>query len=644
MRTFTVLGPSGSGKSTLVRHLAELDGETAATDSVGALALTAFSFMGEDWCAIDLPGGSEAGALAPGALMAADAAVICVPPDPEAAMLAAPALRAVAAARTPALIFVNQMDAPAGRVRDIVAALQDYCGQPIVLRQIPIREGGQVVGAVDLISERAWRYRPGAPSTLVELPADLAEREAEARGTLLEHMSDFDDALLEELIEDRAPPADAIYGIAARELAETVVVPAFLGAAQHRNGLMRLMKALRHEAPPVAAVNARLGADALRAVTFQAETRKHLGKVVALRALGDGVATGSQLAGGNIGGLQAVGGGTISTLAPGVIGLAVKSDHLPAQGLATPAAALPRPDWATPPPPMLARVPIPASEQEETRLATALARLQDTDPLLQTASEEETGQTVLRLQGHLHLRRVLADLKDDFGLSVEVRPPHPVWRETISRPTEVKYRHRKQSGGAGQFADIAITIRPLPRGQGFAFDEVVKGGAVPRNYIPAVEAGAREALGRGPLGFSVVDVAVTLTDGKHHAVDSSDHAFRTAARMGMRDGLAQAGPLLLQVIEAVAIHVPSSASGGLAPLVSGLKGQVLGFDRDPAFRGWDIFRATMPATAIEELAQALASATQGTAWLETEFDHFEEVYGREAEAVSKARLETLAHH
>ena len=643
MRTFTVLGPSGSGKSTLVRHLAELDGGATKTEGVGALALNTFSFMGDDWCAIDLPGGSEAGALAPGALMAADAAVICVPPDPGAAMLAAPALRAVAAARTPALIFINQMDTPAGRVRDIVAALQEYCSQPIVLRQVPIREGGQVVGAVDLISERAWRYRAGEPSTLVELPADLAEREAEARSELLEHMSDFDDALLEELIEDRAPPADAIYGIAARELADSVVVPAFVGAALHRNGLMRLMKALRHEAPPVAALAARLGVEGLRAVSFQAETRKHLGKVVALRALDDGVTTGSTLAGGNLGGLQAVGGGAVSTLSPGAVALAVKSDHMAAQGLAAPGSALPRPDWAAPPPAMLARVPLPATEQEETRLATALARLQDTDPLLQTATEEETGQPVLRLQGHLHLRRVLAALKDDFGLTVEVRPPHPVWRETISRSTEVKYRHRKQSGGAGQFADIAITLRPLPRGEGFAFDEVVKGGAVPRNYIPAVEAGAREALGRGPLGFPVVDVAVTLTDGKHHAVDSSDHAFRTAARMGMRDGLAQAGPLLLQVIDAVAIHVPSATSGGLAPLVTGLKGQVLGFDRDPEFRGWDIFRATMPATAIEDLVQALASATQGTAWVETAFDHFEEVYGRDAEAVSKARLESLAH-
>jgi elongation factor G len=201
----------------------------------------------------------------------------------------------------------------------------------------------------------------------------------------------------------------------------------------------------------------------------------------------------------------------------------------------------------------------------------------------------------------------------------------------------VQYRHRKQSGGAGQFADVSLVLTPRPRGDGFAFDEVVKGGAVPRNYIPAIKAGAQDAMAAGPMGFAVIDVGVTLTDGKHHAVDSSDHAFRTAARMALRDGLPLAGPLLLKGIDRVDIHVPSVFSGALVSLVSGLKGQVLGFDRDPAFRGWDVFRAMLPAAATEDFLQALAAATEGTAWIETRFDHYEEVYGPEADTISKAR-------
>jgi elongation factor G len=204
------------------------------------------------------------------------------------------------------------------------------------------------------------------------------------------------------------------------------------------------------------------------------------------------------------------------------------------------------------------------------------------------------------------------------------------------------YRHRKQSGGAGQFADVAISLQPRPRGQGFAFDEVVKGGAVPRNYIPSVEEGAREALGRGPLGYPVIDLAVTLTDGKHHAVDSSDFAFRTAGRMALRDALTKAGPVLLQPILSVSIHVPSIFSGAMVSLISTLSGQVLGFDRDPEFRGWDIFRALLPEATLESLSQSLGSATQGCAWFEAGFDHYEEIYGREAEKLVRRHAEAAS--
>ena len=645
MRCFTVLGPSQSGKSTLIRRLAGLDGDAVASESLGVLELTEFGFLGDRWCALDLPGGAEYAALARGALMASDAAVLCVPPDPEAAMLCAPYLRVIESAGTPCLIFINRMDAARARLRDVVAALQGYTDHTIVLRQIPMRDGDDVIGAVDLISERAWRYRDGQTSTLVEMPGGpVAEREAEARAELLEAMSDYDDSLLEELIEDRVPASGALFEIASRELRDNALVPAFMGSAERQNGIMRLMKALRHEAPAVSVLRARLAGDgpAPVSVAFHAQIRKHLGKVVAVRALDEGVATGQQLGGGNLGGLHRVGGGNAGTLTTGAVALAVKSDQLAAGHPLTADKALGRPDWTASQPPMLARVLKPGNERDEVRLSAALTRLAETDPMMATATEDETGEPVILAQGPLHLRHLLAVLADDFGIEVDVRPPQVPWRETISKRVEVRYRHRKQTGGAGQFADVALIIAPQTRGAGFGFDETVKGGAVPRNYIPSVEAGAREATERGPLGFPVIDIAVTLTDGKHHAVDSSDHAFRTAGRMGLREGLAQAGPLLLQAIDRISVHVPSACSGALVPLVSGLKGQVLGFDRDPAARGWDVFRANLPASAREDLLQALAGATQGTAWIEAEFDHFEEIYGREADAISKARLEALA--
>lgn len=638
MRCITVLGPSQSGKTELVAALAGLEGAGARSEAAGHLALTRFGFMGEDWCAVDVAGGPEFARMGGAALLAADAAVLCVAPDPEEAVLAAPWLRAIEASGTPCLIFVNRMDAAKGRVRDIVAALQAYSSHTLVLRQIPIREGGQVVGAVDLISERAWRYREGQTSTLIEMPKADAEREHEARAELLEHMSDYDDALLEELIEDREPPSSALFAIARRETQDRVTIPAFLGAASHRNGVMRLMKALRHEVPGVAALRERLAAKDALAVGFHAQIRKHLGKCTVLRALAEGVAAGAPLAGAGLGSFLDIGGKTgPDRLAPGEVGIAVKSDQLDAGRVFTAAAALPVPDWAKGCPPALTRIVTPAHERDEVRLSAALARLAEADPMLRLAPDAASGQARLSLQGPMHLRQALATLADNFGVEVETRVPSPRYLETISETVEEHYRHRKQSGGAGQFADISITVAPAARGSGFAFAEVVKGGVVPKNYIPSVEDGAREALDRGPLGFPVTDLSVTLTDGKHHAVDSSDHAFRTAGRMGLREALGRAGSVLLQPIERVDIHVPSVYAGAMVSVVSGLKGQVLGFDRDPEFRGWDVFRALLPAASEEELQLALGSATQGTAWHEATFDHYEEIYGREAERIARER-------
>jgi len=646
MRVVTVLGPSQSGKTELVKRMAELDGPGhARTEAAGHLALTRFTFMGEPWTAIDIAGGPEFARMAGGALSASDAAVLVVPPDPEEAVLAAPHLRAVEDAGLPCFLFINRMDAAKARVRDIVSALQAYTAHTIVLRQIPIREGGQVVGAVDLISERAWKYREGQPSVLVQIPPGAAEREQEARAELLEHMSDYDDRLLEELIEDHVPATGALFAIASRETKDAVVVPTFLGAASHMNGVTRLMKALRHEAPDVSALKARLGEGKALAVGFHAQIRKHLGKCVYLRALGDGVQVGAQLGGGSLGGLAEVGGKTgLDRMSAGDVAVSVKSDQLGAGRIFTASGAVPAPAWARGAPPAIARIVTPVHEKDEVRLSTAIARLTEADPALTVTQDEETGHSVLGLQGPMHLRNVLHALSEDFGVEVAVHNPAPRYLETISSQVEEQYRHRKQSGGAGQFADVHVIVRPLARGEGFRFDEVVKGGAVPRNFIPAVEEGAKEALERGPLGFRVADVGVTLTDGKHHAVDSSDFAFRTAGRMALREALPKAGPVLLQPVNRVMIHVPSVFSGAMVSLVSGLGGQVLGFDRDPAHRGWDVFRALLAVAQMDDLVQALGSATQGAGWHEAEFDHYEEIYGREAQEISKERLASHPAH
>ncbi|MHA3978079.1 elongation factor G [Halovulum sp. GXIMD14794] len=635
MRVFTIIGPSQSGKTTLADALGGLEGRASVNDFSDAATLRRFEYLGDPWASIDVAGGPENLGTAAQALLASDAAVVVVPPDPFAAVLTAPYLRLVQEADIPAVLFVNRIDAPSGRVRDIVAAVQAYCPQPIILRQVPMRDGDTVTGTIDLISERAWQFNEGERSDLIEMPDTAREREQEARTELLEHLADFDDALLEQLIEDKRPATDDVFGLAAKVLATHAAMPALLGAASHGNGVQRLMKSLRHEVPGPEAAQERLGGPL--AVAALADIRKHLGKVTLIRALGAGVASGKPLGGAAPGNLMDLDARTpVDAVEPGALAFAVKSDHLMAGTLLSEGGADPGPDWVRGRTPFHRQIVSPAHERDDVRLSGALAKLAEADPALRVEQDAATGKPILATQGPMHARRIAAKLAEDFGIEIHEAPVPPAYRESITKPVEQHHRHRKQSGGAGQFADVKLRIAPTDRGAGFAFDEQVKGGAVPKNYIPAVASGAGDALRTGPLGFPVMDVSVTLLDGKHHAVDSSDFAFRTAGAAAVREALKDAAPVLLQPIFRVDIHVPSTLSGGLVPVINGLKGQVVGFEAHASAHGWDVFSALLPAAALEELERSLGSATQGTAWAEAHFDHYTEVYGREAEKLSAA--------
>ncbi|SDE10891.1 elongation factor G [Ruegeria marina] len=629
MRVFTVLGPTQSGKSTLVEAISRLDSRPTTFDLSGTVHLHGFSYLDEPWCAIDVDGGGDALAFAGPAMAISDAAVIVVPPDPDAAVLCAPYLRLVEEAGIPSILFINRMDNPNGRIRDIVATLQGYCSHHITLRQVPIRDGDQIVGAVDLISERAWQYREGQPSALIEIPGSAMEREQEARAELLEALSDYDDHLLEQLIEDKQPPSAEIYDLAAKVLQNHQLIPAYLGAASHGNGLTRIMKALRHEAPQfdIAAGRDAAGEKA-RAIAGFADVKKHIGKIVVLRGLGEGVKAHESLGGESVGSLMDLDArNQIGALEAGRIGLAVKSDHLSPGNIYDSAGATELPHWARSHPPSLRQLITPAHERDDARLSSALARMEEIDPGLSLSVDEATGHAILGCQGPQHLRRVSAKLAEDFGVEIVAEPVDAAYRETIQKPVEHHHRHRKQSGGAGQFADVLISVEPLPRGSGFLFNEVVKGGAVPRNYIPSVAQGAEDALAQGPEGFPVVDLKVTLKDGKHHAVDSSDYAFRTAGKAAVREALPLAKPVVLQPILRAEIHLPSIFVGDLVPTISSLQGQVLGFEAHPSATGWEVFNALLPAVAEDELHRSLASSTRGTGWVKLSFDHYEELRG-----------------
>jgi elongation factor G len=280
----------------------------------------------------------------------------------------------------------------------------------------------------------------------------------------------------------------------------------------------------------------------------------------------------------------------------------------------------------------------PADRKDDVKLSGALHRLLEEDPVLVLEQDEATQEMRLRGVNDEHLNTVLARLKRRYGVEVKSRAPTIGYRESIRKPVTQKGRHKKQSGGHGQFGDVVIEVVPLPRGSGFQFGEKITGGAVPRQWIPAVEQGVRDAMHKGPLGFTVVDVAVTLIDGSYHSVDSSELAFRLAGRMAMAEALGAAGPHLLEPMHKVTVVCPSNATSRVSSAVASRRGQMLGMGPRDGWTGWDRIEAVIPEAELSGLEAELRSQSQGLASYEAEFDHLAELNGPLADKVVQQKV------
>jgi len=419
--------------------------------------------------------------------------------------------------------------------------------------------------------------------------------------------------------------------------------------------VLRLMKALRHEAPGAAETVGRIGVkpggEAVASVLKTLHTA-HGGKMSIARVFagqaGDGTTfiTPETEAGRVSGVFKLMGQASEKrgaaaageTVALGKLDHARTGDTLSVGKQAHAAIA-----HVTPYPPVLAIAIAAKERKDDVKLGQALNKLTDEDPSLTVVHNPETHEIVVWGQGEMHLRVATERLADRFGVAIERRKPTVGYRETIRKPVlNQRGRHKKQSGGHGQFGDVVIDVKPLARGTGFAFDEVITGGAVPRNYIPAVEEGVIDALKHGPLGFPVVDVAVTLTDGSYHAVDSSDMAFRLAGRLGISEALPNAQPVLLEPIHLVEIVCPNDATAKINAILSGRRGQILGFDTRDGWSGWDAVKAMMPETEIGDLIIEIRSATAGVGTFTAKFDHMAELTGRTADQIVAAKKASAA--
>ncbi len=602
-------------------------------------------YLGDAWALIDCPGSIELAQEALNALMVADIAVVVAEPFAERAVTLTPVLRFLADHDIPHVLFINKMDEATERVADILQALQAVSPRPLALREVPIRDGETVTGFVDLASERAWEYREGEPSKLIELPASVQDRETQARTELLETLADFDDDLLEQLLEDITPPTETVYDNLTRDLRDGHIVPVFFGSALHANGIQRLFKALRHEAPGPEQVAARHGVNQAEPAVRICKTwhQPHVGKISLGRVLSGAVKDGDTLNGERISGLTRLQGAKSEKLpsapAGALVGLGrmdgVKTgDLLAASDGAHPNAA----PWPDPLPPLYASAIHAGERSDEVKLSGALAKTQEEDPGA-VVSHGAAGELLLQGQGEIHLLVVLERLKRKFNLEVTRGQPAVGYKESIRKPVSQHARYKRQTGGHGQFGDVKVEIRPRARGEGFAFKDSIVGGAIPRQFIASVEAGVRDYLQSGPLGFELVDVEVELVDGQHHSVDSSDAAFRTAGRMAMAEGVPQCGPVLLEPIWRVDVAVPSEYTSRVQRMLSGRRGQILGFDAKAGWPGWDEMSGLLPQAELHDLIIELRSITLGVGSFTSQFDHLQELSGKLAEQVVAAHAE-----
>jgi elongation factor G len=284
--------------------------------------------------------------------------------------------------------------------------------------------------------------------------------------------------------------------------------------------------------------------------------------------------------------------------------------------------------------PVYALAIMPEKRSDEVKLSSALTKLLEEDPALVWEQHGDTHEVILWGQGDIHLKVSLDRLSRKYGLPMVTHVPQVPYKETIRKAANsIHGRYKRQTGGHGQFGDVYLDIQPLSRGEGFNFSEKIVGGVVPRQYIPGVEMGVREYLNHGPLGFPVVDVAVTLTNGSYHNVDSSEQAFRQAARLAMQEGLQQCNPSLLEPILAVTISVPGNYTANVLRLINGRRGQVLGYEAKPNWHGWDEVQANLPQAEMQDLIVELRSLTLGVGSFRWQFDHLQEVPDKVAERV-----------
>ncbi|MEH1902552.1 MAG: elongation factor G [Nostoc sp.] len=660
-RNVAIVGPYLSGKTTLLESLLFVTGTISRKGSVKdnntvgdsaaesrdrhmsvEVSAASTEYNGIRFTFIDCPGSVEFAQETYNALIGVDAAIVVSEPIRERVLTLAPLFKFLDDWEIPHLVFVNKMDRANIHVLETLHALKAVSSRPLVAHQYPIMNGEQLTGFIDMVSEQAYQYHPGAPADPIPFPESLKEEEHTARAEMLEALANFDDHLLEELLEDIEPPQEEILKDLKIELGADLVVPVFFGVAEQDYGVRPLLEALLREAPePETTAERRLKnikGDTPLAQVLKTYYTPQGGKLSLVRVWRGKLTDGIVLNGIRTGGIYRLMGQQQQFVNQVGAGEIVALSRL--EGIKTgdtisieqqSAIELPK---AVHLEPVYALAITPEKRNDEVKLSSAMTKLLEEDSSLAWEQHGDTHEVILWGQGEIHLQVTLDRLRRKYNLPMTTHLPQVPYKETIRKTVaSVHGRYKHQSGGHGQFGDVFLEIKPLPRGTGFNFNETIVGGVIPKQYIPGVEMGVREFLTHGPLGFPIVDLAVTLTNGSYHNVDSSEQAFKQAARLAMQTGIPQAEPTLLEPILRVDVTTPSEFTSKVLQLLSGRRGQILGYEGRNDCQGWDNVSAYLPQAEMQNFIVELRSLTLGVGSFHWEYDHLQEVPEKLAERV-----------
>lgn len=602
------------------------------------------------------------------ALMGVDAAVFVVEPDEHKLIQMDLLLRFTEQIGISRLVFINKLDKPDLEFEETLNALKNMPGiktpRPLAPLHYPIGSGAGFSGYVDVLRKEGFTYGAQGKAEKTNIPNDVLVEVEAAREKLIESLADTDDVLLELVLEGREAPLETLERDLKNAVRAGTIIPILVGSAHTDAGVFSLLDAIvalcpdplereykdRDGRPIEIQANGPVIAQVIKTYIHPQSGKLSVARVITGTVRADTQLIDISRAGEKerVGGLYSIVGkkhDTAGNAGPGSI-VAIARLETPRSGdtLVTEKETriMPTPEIT---PPLYSLAITPKNRNDETKLSAHLAKLVEEDPLLIVDRDPDTHEYCMYGQGEVHLTLSRQRLERKYHISLDSARPQIAYKETIQGQSEAHGRHKKQTGGKGQFGDVFLKIEPVERGAGNKFTESVVGGSVPRQYIPGVEKGVMEALGKGPLsGFPVVDVAVNLFDGSYHDVDSDEMSFRMAAILAMREGLSKAHPVILEPIADVKICVPSAFTSGVLGQMNGLRGHILGYGPDVNRQGWDEITAHIPQAELWDYIIELRTLSQGLGYYTWKFAHLAPVPPNlSQELVSKHSAAEAAH-